>query len=233
VRRRRPVELPEAVAGELPAPEVAELERQVEQVEVPARPHHVRRRRPAELPEVVAGAPAVPEVAELQRQMAQLERRRQELYARLVTVSEQATKVETFQAMQRETAQFLTDVRALYPIEQFPGADDAMHLLENCIAVYTQERELTQRRTVALQNCRSSTRVLAESLVTRLQLPEAPPVPHRRQRARAEVREVRVREVPEVRELHEVTEVAKPAPRRRAKPAPKLAALGRANPSQP
>ena len=91
-----------------------------------------------------------------------------------MTASTGATNVSLFQVLKQEATLSLEEVRAVYPREQFPDASEALGLLRNCIRLFEQEKELTQRSVTALRNCQSSARVLAESLSSPLGIPEAP-----------------------------------------------------------
>ena len=135
--------------------------------------------RPAPPPSPVFEAAPL-EVSELEGQVAFLNRRRVTLRGRLLTAAGQDARVEPFQVLADETARFLDDVAALYGTEQFADARRDLALMQNCITLLEQERELTQRRVAAVRNCQNSARVVAEGLGTALAVPEAPaPTPAR------------------------------------------------------
>ena len=150
----------------------------------PPKPAARRQRRPASEREPAAALEEAPLVAVVR----QLESRRATLQERLVAVSRQATQQSTFEAYNEHVADFLSDVRAVYPTEQFPEAQDGLNLMRNCVTLLAAE-ELPARRLGALENCRSSARVMSEALARPLEMPPAPAptpaaAPTRRRRER-------------------------------------------------
>lgn len=151
----------------------------------PPAPARLRRRAPA-VPREPPSEPA-PELSGIERQVAFLDQRRETVRSHLLTAAVQANRAETFRALAAEASDFLDEVAAIYPAEQFPTARADLDLLKNCVVLLEQEHELTQLRVRRLENCRNSARLVAGGLASRLQPPEAPvlaPPPTRRRRSR-------------------------------------------------
>lgn len=135
-----------------------------------------RRRRGPAPPRAAPTAPPPPPVVP-EAQLADLEFSRANLVAALL-VAESATSPAEFQALLQEAETFLAQVRSLFRISPFPGAQGDLDLLRNCI-ILLERASTAASQAIALSNCQNSARVLAESLspprVSRRVTPAAPP----------------------------------------------------------
>ena len=81
----------------------------------------------------------------------------------------------------------LENVRDLYRAVRFRDFQTHLELLRNCIDLLARSEELPQRRAIALENYRTSARLVSESVEYSLEMPTAPVTPTipRRRAARA------------------------------------------------
>ena len=105
----------------------------------------------------------------------QLEERRDLLKRTAETLEISGINANSFENLVRNTGEFHAQVLRLYTRTPFPDLPEALELLQNCVQRLQAETEMTQRRVQAVNNCRSSARLVAEALAIPLGPPEAAP----------------------------------------------------------
>lgn len=124
-------------------------------------------------PRTVRGRPRGSERQRRDVEAGRLEARRQDLANSLRTAAISDETPSRYLALADMVDEFLADVVQAFGSQRFPSAAADVAILRNCVALLEAE-EMGPRRDIALTNCQSASRVIAEDLGTPLALTEEP-----------------------------------------------------------
>lgn len=138
---------------------------------VPARaPVRVPARVSVRAPELAPGLRVVPIES-----LTALEAQRQELHTAAQDVEVRGRDVRDFEGLRREVREFNATAIRVLGGRPFPDLADALQILQDCNAGLAAERQMTQQRVQALNNCRAGARLVAEALSRPLGIPAPGP----------------------------------------------------------